>query len=260
MRKTVALFILIILTLLSLPILPLCSAIPKPAIPEFSLEVSLNRVDHQAIYEIDPYTGKNVTVTPAYSDEWTSVVVTIKNQPFTPYTDSDGNQIKLFYNIRSKGHFEEAWIERENVNNGYVAQSNTKYTIREYLANYSSNVQIDFQVEGMIGYIQEQALYGLPDPYYNAFIGESSGWSSTKTIAIDENSSLITPSSSPLASSPVPTASSSQNPTVTPIQPVTGESLLFGLGWVGIAIVVLLGIIAVLLVFVVMYLRRRAVK
>ncbi len=65
----------------------------------------------------------------------------------------------------------------------------------------------------------------------------------------------------PLPSSyPTPNASgaTSQNP-VTPNQPISGESILFGLDWVEVAIAVLLAVIAVLLVVVVVFLRRRSV-
>jgi hypothetical protein len=54
--------------------------------------------------------------------------------------------------------------------------------------------------------------------------------------------------------------SPSQNPSVTPYQPISGNLGLFGVGLWQVVVVVLLGIIAVLLVFVVVFLRRRALR
>lgn len=67
------------------------------------------------------------------------------------------------------------------------------------------------------------------------------------------------PSASPASTSHI-SVSPSQNPTSTANQPVSGGSDLFGLDWIGVVTVVLLGVIAVLLVFVVVYLRRRSVQ
>jgi hypothetical protein len=64
---------------------------------------------------------------------------------------------------------------------------------------------------------------------------------------------------STLVSSPTPIASvsSSESPTATSNQPVSGDSVLFGLDWLGIAVVVLLCVVVVLLVLVVVFVRRR---
>ncbi|MCL5876643.1 MAG: right-handed parallel beta-helix repeat-containing protein [Candidatus Bathyarchaeota archaeon] len=81
----------------------------------------------------------------------------------------------------------------------------------------------------------------------------------------DPNAPIPTPAQTATPSNaPTPTPDTSitpsQNPTATPIQPNTGTSVLFGLDWVGIAIVALLAAIVVLLVFVVVYLRKRSVS
>jgi hypothetical protein len=109
MRKNVALLFILILTVSGLIMVrPAYSAI-KPSVPEFTLEVVHSSDDHPAIYSIDPYTGENMTIVQARVDYITEIVITIKNQPFTPYKDSNGNWIELYYNVQSKGHFSDSW-------------------------------------------------------------------------------------------------------------------------------------------------------
>jgi hypothetical protein len=69
------------------------------------------------------------------------------------------------------------------------------------------------------------------------------------------------PSTSPTATpDPDSSISPSQNPTATPNQSSSGTTVLLGLDWAEIAIIALLSFIAVLLVFVVVFLRKRNVK
>jgi parallel beta-helix repeat protein len=76
----------------------------------------------------------------------------------------------------------------------------------------------------------------------------------------DPNAPIPTPAQTTNPSnSPTPT-DASQNPTATLSQPVSGDSDLFGLDLIDIAMLVLLGVIVVLLVFVVIYLRKRSLK
>jgi hypothetical protein len=115
--------------------------------------------------------------------------------------------------------------------------------------------QVDFQVKALIGYV---IRYPVPGTSGWDFIGEESDWSNTQTITVGDSSSTVTPSSS-LPSSPIPTPAPSQNPSVLPVQQSSDSSVFLGLNWVESAAVSLLAAIAVLLVFVVFYLRRRSV-
>ena len=40
-----------------------------------------------------------------------TIAFTVENQPFTPYTDSIGNYIGLYYNFEVKGHFTDTWTQ-----------------------------------------------------------------------------------------------------------------------------------------------------
>ena len=79
---------------------------------------------------------------------------------------------------------------------------------------------------------------------------------------LNEINSQAMPNLTVPTSNPTPNISiaPSQNSTVTPIQPVSGDSVFFGLGWIGVALVALLVAIVVLLVFVVVYLHGRSSK
>ncbi len=256
MQKYAVLLLTSILTLLiQMEINPIEAAIAKPSVPEFSLKLVRYSADTPAVYGTDPYTGENVTITPAKHQESTEIVIIIKNQPFTPYKDTDGNWIDLSYVVRSKGHFSDDWseggVERDPYNDSYTLTT-------ESASYYPANAQVDFQVKAMIGYSKDT---GLPSIYQTPpiFYGESSEWSATQTITIS-NSSLTMPNTSSTPSTVTPNASDlPQSLTQTSPQPNVGSSVWLGLDWVGVAVIVLLAVVVVLLVFMVVFLRRRAV-
>src|ERR1035437_7797083 len=84
-------------------------SIPKPSLPEFSVKYFIYSSYVPPTYGIDQYTGKNVTIQNGYQVTNRTLVFTIKNQLFTPYTDANGNNIGLYYNFRYKGHFGDTW-------------------------------------------------------------------------------------------------------------------------------------------------------
>ncbi len=231
------------------------SAMSKPSVPEFSLKLVHSSSDSPAVYGIDPYTGENVTITPAKHQESTEIVITIKNQPFTPYKDSDGNLIELSYAVRSKGHFSDIWSVSGVNRDPY----NDSYTVTTQSANYyAANAQIDFQVKAMIGYCKDT---DFPSIYHMApvFYGESSDWSATQTITVTNTSSAM-PDTSPTPSSVTLNPSDSPHgPTETPLQPNVGASMFLGLDWVSVAVIaVTILVVAILLVCVRVFLRRRS--
>jgi hypothetical protein len=74
---------------------------PKPSIPEFTLKFVDNSYYVPPTYEINPYTGENVMTEEGYHVEKKSIVLKIKNQPFTHYYDN-GTSIGLFYSARAE--------------------------------------------------------------------------------------------------------------------------------------------------------------
>ena len=118
--------------------------------------------------------------------------------------------------------------------------------------------QIDFQIEAINGYLNSTPMYVPPigvDPNSTpVIIVNTSGWSDTQTITIGSSEPTATATTN---ISPTPTASPSppQNPTATP--DLSGPQ---SVDWMQVATVALLGVIAILLVIVVVFLHRRSVN
>jgi hypothetical protein len=232
MGKRAALLFIAVLVVSSLIMVEYAFAqsIPKPSVPEFTVKYVDHSYDVPPTYEIDQYTGENVTVKEGYHVDNRSIEFTFKNQPFAPYTDSRGNNIQLYYNFRFKGNYGEAWTYYPEDSNGMsvihygggilvddtkmyppiYSASNSDYTVVSLRLGLlgppvgsqaiPDGVEVDFQAQALIGYFNRND-YG-----YYIFTGESSVWSSTQTLTIGE-SQMPTPSP---ATTPAPT------PTMTP--------------------------------------------
>lgn len=203
-----------------------CASTAKPSAPEFTLKYVDNSYDVPPIATstIDPYTGKTITTTtPGYRIEDKSIEITVTNQPFTPYSDTDGHLISLFYNVRYKGHFgaETTWTEPfyKTIRNGIYGftaqnpQSNSGYTIINVPFEFRVGDVVDFQVQRMEGF--HTPWEPLPMPMGTSqFTGIYGDWSNTQTITIGEaiNSNKPSPTST---LSPTPT----QQPFVSPSVP-----------------------------------------
>src|SRR3989304_3159711 len=182
------------------------SGIPKPSVPEFTLRYIDLSYDVPPTYGIDQFTGKNVITQEGYHVDNQSIAFKIKNQPFTSYNDSSGNNINLYYNFRFKGHFGNEWIYYPFSDNGqgtrrYSAMfyvlidqspklpaSNSEYTdivlglpFLFGVENPPVGSQVDFQVQALIGHIDYAG-----DGFYS-FTGQTSGWSNTQTLTIGES-------------------------------------------------------------------------
>jgi hypothetical protein len=124
------------------------------------------------------------------------VEITITNQPFTPYTDAEGNNIGLSYHVRFKGHYgaESDWVEPffQPIRNGIYGftkqqpQSNVTYTVIAVPSDFRIGDVVDFQVQALEGYYTPWEP--LPMPMGTSqFTGKSSDWSSTQTLTIGED-------------------------------------------------------------------------
>ena len=135
--------------------------IPQPSIPEFTVKLVAHPYDvpTTTTSTIDQYTGKEtVTTHPGYHVENKSIEITIKNRPFTPYTDAEGHEINLYYNVRVKGHFSQDWKELyspyESTLRGGIsasinqspAKSSSEFTVLSLSADYPKGAQVDYQV------------------------------------------------------------------------------------------------------------------
>ena len=175
---------------------------PTPSVPEFTVQFVDNsyNVPATTTSTTNPYTGKTTTTTtPAYRVENQTIEITIKNQPYTPYTNEYGVEALFYYNIRTKGHYEENWTDLYDSGEGYAPQSNSTYTILSISANnYPSGGQVDFQVQAMIEAVHPD-FNGTPSIFTRIypFVGQISAWSSTQTVTIPETSTSTSPSPTP---------------------------------------------------------------
>ncbi len=250
MSKDTALWLLGFLTTLNLLIAGANStlAIVTPSVPQFTISFEAHPYYVPPVYGTDPYTGANITVSPGYTVNNQSMVFTIKNQAFTPYTDENGTAITLTYVIRGKGHFENNWKEFERIE----ALPGSDYTEVSYGydGNNIPNIgfvpnggQVDYQVEARIGYYTF-----LHQDCVTVFTGQTSGWSPTTTLTIGKSQ---TPT-------PSPTMWPTTFQTATPIpSPSPGGETQTGIGLVEIVVLVIAAFILGVGVTFLIYLLKR---
>lgn len=227
MNKPALALIILLISSSSLMIVESANAqtIPKPSVPEFTMKYSDYSYDEPPVYGIDPNTDERVVVVKGYHVDNRSIQFSIKNQPFTPFTDpSSGRTIDLFYNIKYKVGSE--WISMFGgermfyagrtdsnfspyVEFGYPIQNyNSQYTIITFnFLDVPRNGNMDIQVQALEGYTNSSIVgesHIFFATYYYAFYGEKSGWSSTQTINLADGS--VSNSNAP-------------NPTPTPTVP-----------------------------------------
>jgi hypothetical protein len=230
------------------------SSILKPSVPEFTLRYIDLSYDVPPTYGTDPYTGKTIITQDGYHVDNRSLQFTIKNQPFAPYTDSNGTHIGLYYNFRIKGAYGTEWDYYPFAPNGWttrryggmfggnstespadLAQSNSEYTTITIqipgVYRVPAEAQLEVQAQALIGHM-EPTDYMMAGHVY-VFTGESSDWSNTQSITISE-SQTQTPSPSPS-----PTATSSPAQTSTPTPSEEPQQTLQFEAIVGVAIVAL---------------------
>jgi hypothetical protein len=153
-------------SLFALSVMPtITQAASKPSVPQFSVKFfdSSYDVPPSTTKTVDQYTGKETTTTiPGYHVTQMSVEVTIKNQPFTPYTNEDGQETYLFYGVEVKGHFGEVWFPLRGAHGSYShVQSNSGYTVVTTVSNYDVGAQLDFRVHALIAYTRELSDYSI---------------------------------------------------------------------------------------------------
>jgi hypothetical protein len=255
------------------------SAISTPSVPEI---ISVKYVDLSydvaPVYGTDQYTGETVVKQEGYRIDNRSLAVTLRNQPFTAYNDANGTCIDLFFNFRLKGSYGASWDYYPFAENGYTTQvygsvlfwsnaspapapkliqTNTEYTTITFTIPGAYRVPIgavlDVQAQTMTGYmIYVNKVY--------QFFGESSGWSNSKTVKVDNTASSTTvmPTQN-LTVAPTQAPYLTTNPTANATQSGTSQNFTIGLDWQTVAITVL-AIGVVLLVVVVAVQQRRLGK
>jgi hypothetical protein len=201
-------------------------------VPEFSLRIVAYPYDvpPETTTTIDEYTGEETTITrPGYHVENKSIEITIKKQPFTPYTLTEhtgynhetgerrtydrNSTVNLYYNIEVKGHFGENWKSVDSGDFTYEgrksnAQLDSEYTVITIEADdYPEDTVLDFRVRALTGYYvpygRNVVIFGYD------FFGQESDWSNTQTINLNESQALtpspeIMPTQTPPVTTPTP--------------------------------------------------------
>jgi hypothetical protein len=135
MSKSATLLLITVLSLSSILLATVApaSAVVKPSIPEFTVEVVTHHYDIPTTYSIDPYTGENITHS-GYHVEYETINISIKNEHY-----AYGENYTLYYNIHIKGHFEQNWTELyDSESDDLPAQSSSAYTVVSFSANYTN--------------------------------------------------------------------------------------------------------------------------
>ena len=220
MSKALALMLFSLLVLSSSAMVGsvFAQSIPKPSVPEFTLKYVTESKEIAPSTTIDPYTGNTIT-NPGYVLTYRIIEIAVENQPFSPYTEANGNYINVYYNVSFKGHHGDTWSHYpDGTYMSVFNASDSEYTvIRMSLGSYPSILdgsELDFRLEALLGhYNYAQAPDGTK--YVTGFsVYETSGWSDTQTIRIGESQT-----SSPEPTS-TPTSSPSQENLLTQEQSV----------------------------------------
>jgi hypothetical protein len=210
-------------------------SIPKPSVPEFIIKLVDSSYDVPATYSTDQYTGEKVLLEPAHSVDNRTFELWIKNQQ---YTYSNGSSFRVYYDIRTGGHFgggvdlyyPSNWLLGPDsdrrapfISRNTPMQSTSDYTViilsavnppqSAWNVTYPPNARVDFQVKAMIGhdsYAFGYAHIGGPGELTSAVaVAAESDWSNIQTINLTDGS--VSTSTSP---NPTPNLSRTATPSV----------------------------------------------
>jgi hypothetical protein len=183
---------------------------PKPSVPEFTVRAIDKSYDVPTTTTTRTnFDGRKITTTtPGYHVKAGIIEISIKNQPFTPYYDSEGYPIKLYYQFRVRTNYDNVWRYFPYGPDLYFEADNSSYTTMAvgygwhnwggYTLKYkygastqvSSDGKIDFQVEAFIGHTNTTIVHHSAAPVIRSediivkYVGQTSGWSETQTITI----------------------------------------------------------------------------
>jgi len=231
---------------------PTSSPIPTPSVPTFTVQLAGPPYTVPTTYSLNQSSGQIVAQL-GYIIEYPNVVVTIKNQPFTTYTDSSGNTVNIYYNIQIKPH-----AQTDNWETLYSAEEFPQQSLDPNYTNISLSVedgaipvgaQTDIQVEVMTGYVSSTFVAYNPNPPYIAdynaysFVGQTGNWSTTQTVTV--------PNNIPLSPTPAPSASTPQS---TLTHAAGGSNYLFLIAAASLVVIAFLLVIIIVLAF---YVRKK---
>jgi hypothetical protein len=165
----------------------------KPSVPQFTVKLIDNSYNAPPAYTTDPYTGetKRDWIGGYVSDK--TIEITIKNQPFTSYTNASDHKIDLYYIIEMKGHYSENW--GRFTSNMFAFPFCKQYdsediVVQESANHYEDGSQLEFRVKAVVAYdasiiYDDWLRFGSQ---YLLDVHASSDYSSIKTLRISSGS------------------------------------------------------------------------
>ena len=239
---------------------PMATPIPTPAVPTFTVELIGPSYTVPTSYSLNQSSGQIVAQI-GYIVEYSNVEVTIKNQPFTPFTVSPGNVAEVYYDIQIKDHNQtDNWAVLYSAEDFPEQSADSDYTNISIPVATGQNggitipvdTQTDIQIQAMIGYITSTFVAYTSTPpyigdYYDySFVGQTSSWSATQTVTIPANVPL---SPTPAPTFLTPTQTPTSKPTSTPVNNPSYKSLLLITTIAIVAVAILLAVIVSLLLY-----------
>ncbi len=225
-RKTTVLLLTLTIALscLTLVLRPVnAQTIPKPSVPQLSISFVNHSYDvpSTTTTTTNPYTGENIaTIKEGYHVQNDSFVLSVRSQPLTINDKVDGNSIKLFFIVQSKGHYSDYWKNLTYVgdswpfiytNNGFAQKTmqlsgnnGTTYAEEGGYNNYGYDGfvggqyggQVDFRAMSVIGYSvtvkDDINIFNFRYPYHEEFVAlQSSDWSPIHTVSVPDGKVTI---------------------------------------------------------------------
>jgi hypothetical protein len=216
--------------------------IQKPSVPQFTLSFEGPSFQRNTTYQLDPNSGQ-VVADLGFTNQYTSIVLTIKNQPF----DSDSG--KLYYGVQVKNQNTGNQWQNVTYDGPYpeqISDSDTTILRLNIQGQWSlpsiAGAKTDIRVQAMLGNFYYGHVYTFGGWLFD---GQVSGWSSTQTVEVPANVQL-TPTPPP-NSSTYP-QSSIQNP---------AGALTDSLSWLNVGLIGGLGVVIALLIVVIAFMHRR---
>lgn len=225
------------------------TSIPEPSVPQFTVSFEGPSYLRKTTYQLDPNTGQ-VVANLGFTNHYTSIVLTIKNQPF------DSSNGKLYYGIQIKNQNTGNQWQNVTYDGPYPEQTpDSNNTILRL------NIQGQWSLPNIAGLktdIRAQAMLG--NFYYGhvhilggwMFSGQVSDLSGAQTVEVPANVQLT----------PTPPPNSSTNPSIFTQSPTSTQNPIGGssessLTWLTAGVISGLGVVIALLIAVITLLSRK---
>ncbi len=233
------------------------NASPNIPVPQFTVRYVDESYDASTQPSIDPYTGETIQSQNYHVNRKYLQVIFLDSPPSPADSHSE-----YYYNIRIKGQYTSDWTETRTASDGYYNPSVFR-TVNFSLTAFSiigkdlpDGTKIDFQVQLMYGGIGKDLSEGPLGSLY--FVGETSGWSNTKTVTIGDTSFDATEPAAPTQTptvEPTPTPTAEPTATSTPAANSSQQGIQWSFqtptDWQTVLIVVLAAVVALLVVVVI---------